>query len=77
MPPYLASQKVAYMATGMRSGCFSVDAIHDALPARVVGGLRRRRLDVVLRRVHAATPIQFLHSVTASTALMPKASAPV
>ena len=54
-----------------------IDAIHDALPARVIGGLGLGRLHVGLRRVHAATPIQFLHSETASIALVPKASAPV
>ena len=58
-------------------GLLQGDAVHDALPARVIGGFRRRRLDVGLRRVHAATPIQFLHSDTASMALVPKASAPV
>src|SRR5471032_1718718 len=58
-------------------GCFQIDAVHDALPARVVSGLGLGRLYVSRRRVHAATPIQFLHSDTASMALVPKASAPV
>ena len=58
-------------------GRFQIDAVHDALPARVVGGLGLGRLHVSLRRVHAATPIQFLHSDTASMALVPNASAPV
>ena len=60
-------------AVGLPQG----DAIHDALPARVIGGLRFGRLGVGLRRVHAAIPAQPLHSVTASTAFVPKASAPV
>ena len=68
-------------------GLFQPHAGQDAFPACVVSGLGGSRLLVGADHgravghgvfaAHAATPIQFLHRCTASTALTPKASAPV
>ena len=68
-------------------GLFQPHAGQDAFPPGVMSGLGRSRLLVGAEHggtrchravgAHAATPIQFLHRCTASTALTPKASAPV
>ena len=74
----MQSMNITFADAATRLGLLEPDAGENAPPARVVGGLGRVALFVRAdHRAHALTPSQFLHSATASTALIPNASAPV